>query len=213
MVVASPSDADRRRVAERLGRSPRGRFDIAVRDAQGMPLVLINHPVLREAVSLEPDGPNEQAATIVPFPTLYWLCCPRLSAALSELERRGVITEAEQALRDDRAMREAMLSDHQRYITQRWSLLSAKDIAELQANGMLDALQKRGIGGMAMPASCEANDPPLAVKCLHMHYAQHLVDGNTIGDWLDRCYGVSASVSASNASRGPAPEASSQAST
>lgn len=74
------SDDDVRRVAELLGRSPRGRFEVAVRDGRGRPVVIRNHPLLD-------DG--------TPMPTRYWLCDPDLNRRIGRLEAAGGVRRAE----------------------------------------------------------------------------------------------------------------------
>lgn len=38
------------------------------------------------------------SALFQPFPTMYWLSCPSLKAAVSQLENQGIISEWEQRL-------------------------------------------------------------------------------------------------------------------
>ena len=59
------NDADLEIVKEQLGRAPRGVLDIAYRTPDGQPAVVKTAPKL-------PDG--------TPFPTLYYLTDPRLTA-------------------------------------------------------------------------------------------------------------------------------------
>ncbi|MEE4204436.1 MAG: DUF501 domain-containing protein, partial [Halieaceae bacterium] len=63
------------RVAELLGRTPRGLRDVAVFDATGQPSVI--------RVASVVDGK--------PFPTLFWLVDPALNLAIDRLEAAGVI--------------------------------------------------------------------------------------------------------------------------
>ena len=65
------TDADLDVVREQLGRTPRGVVDIAYRTPDGAPAVIKTAPKL-------PDG--------TPFPTLYYLTDPRLTAEASRLE-------------------------------------------------------------------------------------------------------------------------------
>ncbi|MEC9203665.1 MAG: DUF501 domain-containing protein, partial [Actinomycetota bacterium] len=53
-----PSDDERALVEGLLGRPPLGAFEVAVRDPDGQPVVIVNHPLLD-------DGR--------PMPTRYWL--------------------------------------------------------------------------------------------------------------------------------------------
>lgn len=70
-------------LTERLGRAPDGDFDVAVRGADGAPVVIRNAPFLR-------DG--------TPMPTRYWLVDPALRAAVSRLESTGGVRAAEAAV-------------------------------------------------------------------------------------------------------------------
>jgi hypothetical protein len=71
---------DRARVAQLLGREPRGAFDVAVRDPRGDPVVVRNEPFLA-------DG--------TPMPTLYYLVSEELVKAVSRLEAGGGVRRAE----------------------------------------------------------------------------------------------------------------------
>lgn len=71
---------DRDRVEQLLGRPPRGAFDVAVRDADGEPVVIRNAPFLD-------DG--------TPMPTRYYLVAPDLVRSVSRLEASGGVREAE----------------------------------------------------------------------------------------------------------------------
>ena len=94
-----PIALDRQRVAELLGRDPRGAFQVVVRDAQGWPVVIRNAPLLD-------DG--------TPMPTRYWLVGRKAVVAVSRLEAAGGVAAAEAAV-DAVALREA----HHRYAAER----------------------------------------------------------------------------------------------
>ena len=66
-----------------LGRTPRGAFDIVVRDDAGAPVVIRNAPLLD-------DG--------TPMPTRYWLVDPEVVTAVSRLESSGGVRAAEAAV-------------------------------------------------------------------------------------------------------------------
>ena len=70
--------ADAAAVAAQLGRPPRGLRAVAHRCPCGLPDVVETAPRL-------PDG--------TPFPTLYYLTCPRATAAVSRLEAAGMMRE------------------------------------------------------------------------------------------------------------------------
>lgn len=77
-MTAGPADVER--VAELIGRPPKGDFDVVVRTADGDPAVLRNSPLLD-------DG--------TPMPTRYWLAHPGLRAAIGTLESEGGVRRAE----------------------------------------------------------------------------------------------------------------------
>lgn len=86
MPVEPYSDADASVVEQQLGRQPRGVAGVAWQCPCGKPGVLATEPRL-------PDG--------TPFPTTYYLTCPRAVAAVSTLEADGVMAEMSQRLVDD----------------------------------------------------------------------------------------------------------------
>ena len=73
-----------------LGRPPRALRAVAHRCPCGLPDVVETAPRLD-------DG--------TPFPTLYYLTCPRASAAVSRLESGGVMREMQQRLATDPDLR------------------------------------------------------------------------------------------------------------
>lgn len=85
-----PSAADVAALAELLGRSPRGRFDIVTRAAAGVPQVIRNAPLLD-------DG--------TPMPTRYWLVDRDLVRRISRVEADGGVREAEAAVDPERLRR------------------------------------------------------------------------------------------------------------
>jgi hypothetical protein len=90
---------DRTRVAELLGRPPRGQFEVVVRDDGGDPLVILDAPLLD-------DG--------TPMPTRYWLVDPTLRLAIDRLESDGGVGQAEAAV--DPAQ---LVAAHARYAAER----------------------------------------------------------------------------------------------
>ena len=72
--AADPVDV--RAVTWQLGRAPRGLLAVAHRCPCGLPDVVETAPRL-------PDG--------TPFPTLYYLTCPRAASAVGRLEASGVM--------------------------------------------------------------------------------------------------------------------------
>ena len=74
---------DRAAVTDLLGRSPRGRFEVVVRDREGVPVVIRNAPLLD-------DG--------TPMPTRYWLVGAHAREEVSRLEAAGGVRRAEAAV-------------------------------------------------------------------------------------------------------------------
>lgn len=156
--------ADRLALRRQLGREPRGVVRVERRCPAGHPLVIKVYPLVRRGEAFEP------------FPTLFWLTCPRVVEQVSRLEHRGWIARLEARLRRDLALRNALREDHRRYRQERWETLTPEDRARLEARGWAQALRERGIGGIADWDH---------LKCLHLHYAHHLARGNAIGRWLE----------------------------
>ena len=100
--MASPPDAhpdERARIAELLGREPRGRYEVVVRDTTGDPVVLRNAPFLD-------DG--------TPMPTRYWLIAPNENRRIGQLEAEGGVDTAEAAIPADE-----LAAAHDRYAAER----------------------------------------------------------------------------------------------
>ncbi len=161
---------DRVVIEKQLGRTPRGSFGVAVRCPWGYPAVIRVAPLL---------GAGE---TIEPFPTLFWLTCPILIEQLSRLEEQGLIARLEAELSRDPQLQAQYQNDHQRYTQERATLLSDADRRVLSRLGWLNALQGRGIAGIA---------DQRRVKCLHAQYGFHLARGGTIGRWLEERFQLS----------------------
>jgi hypothetical protein len=90
-------------VRELIGRTPRGSFEVVVRDDAGMPVVLRNSPFLD-------DGE--------PMPTRYWLVGRQESLEISRLESRGGVRRAEEEIDP------ALIADaHRRYAIERDALV------------------------------------------------------------------------------------------
>ncbi len=92
-------DADRRAVAALLGREPEGEFCVVVRHPDGRPVVIRNHPLLR-------DG--------TPMPTRWWLVDAELRRVVSGIEAGGGVREAAAAVDPDELARA-----HARYAAER----------------------------------------------------------------------------------------------
>ena len=90
-------------IAVQLGRPPRGLLAVAHRCPCGLPDVAQTAPRL-------PDGS--------PFPTLYYLTCPRAAAAVSKLEAAGIMRDMTARLADDE-LRHRYQSAHRDYLARR----------------------------------------------------------------------------------------------
>jgi hypothetical protein len=133
--------ADAAVVAVQLGRPPRGRFGVAHRCPCGLPDVVRTAPRL-------PDG--------TPFPTLYYLTCPRATAAISGLEAAGLMREMTARLAGDSRLRDAYASAHRDYLTRRDAAAAAAGVEPLP------------------PGTQSAGGMPDRVKCLHALAAHEL---------------------------------------
>ncbi|SHT84051.1 septum formation initiator subfamily protein [Mycobacteroides abscessus subsp. abscessus] len=137
--------ADLEAVAAQLGREPRGVLEIAYRCPNGEPGVVKTAPRL-------PDG--------TPFPTLYYLTHPALTAAASRLESSGLMKDMTERLQASEELAAAYRRAHESFLAER------------------DAIESLGTtfsgGGM-----------PDRVKCLHVVMAHSLAKGpglNPFGD-------------------------------
>ena len=107
---------DRERVAELLGREPRGAFDVVVRDVTGDPVVLRNAPFLD-------DG--------TPMPTRYYLVGDELVKAVSRVESSGAVDEVEAELDD------AVIADiHRRYAAERDAAIDDDHVGPRPSGGV-----------------------------------------------------------------------------
>src|SRR6201990_1979104 len=96
--------ADLDAVARQLGREPRGVLEIAYRCPNGEPGVVKTAPRL-------PDG--------TPFPTLYYLTHPTLTAAARRLESSGLMRELTERLQRDHDLAVAYRRAHESYLADR----------------------------------------------------------------------------------------------
>ena len=149
---ASISTADRTAVAAQLGRPPRAIRAVAHRCPCGNPDVIETSPRL-------PDG--------TPFPTLYYLTCPRAAAAIGTLESSGLMREMTDRLASDPDLAARYRAAHAAYLARREQIGHVEEIDGISAGGM-----------------------PNRVKCLHVLVAHSLAAGrgvNPLGDEaLDR---------------------------
>ncbi len=141
------ADVDLRAVEAQLGRPPRGVVAVVHRCPCGNPDVVTTSPRLS-------DG--------TPFPTLYYLTCPRASSEVGTLEAAGVMKLMSDRLREDADLAAAYRRAHESYLTERSRYGAVPEIVNVSAGGMPDR-----------------------VKCLHVLVAQALASGegvNPLGD-------------------------------
>ena len=169
MVLVPPRPADITIITGQLGRRPHGALAVPYRCPAGHPGVLLTYP------------PRRRAEFMAPFPSHLWLTCPRLSAQLSELERIGAIERLHRILMGSRELQGRFAEDHRRCITHRWSLLTEQDRHAVRRANMAHVFHRRGIGGVRRWMS---------IKCLHLHFAQHLTLGDTVGRLLAEIYAI-----------------------
>jgi hypothetical protein len=146
--VAQPvDDDDLAAVGAQLGRPPRGTRAVGHRCPCGLPDVVVTEPRL-------PDG--------TPFPTTYYLTCPRATSQIGTLEGSGLMREMEERLRAEPELAAAYGAAHEAYLADRRELGEVPEIDGVSAGGMPDR-----------------------VKCLHVLAAHALAAGrgvNPLGD-------------------------------
>ncbi len=103
-------------VAELLGRTPAGEFEVVVRSEDGTPAVIANAPFLF-------DG--------TPMPTRFWLVDPVLREAVSRLESSGGVGLAESAVAPDR-----IAGAHERYAVDRDALIPVDHVGPRPSGGV-----------------------------------------------------------------------------
>jgi hypothetical protein len=139
------TDDERRVIARQLGREPRALVGVAHRCPCGQPDVVETAPRLD-------DG--------TPFPTMYYLTCPRATAAASRLESAGLMREWQADLAVDPDLAQRYRAAHESY-------LAARDERDV------------------LPTRMTAGGMPDRVKCLHALAGHALAVGrgvNPIGD-------------------------------
>lgn len=141
------SETDAAAVEEQLQRPARGVAGVAWRCPCGKPAVIATEPRL-------PDG--------TPFPTTYYLTCPRATGAVSTLEASGMMAEMTERLGEDPELAAAYRGAHEAYLADRAALGEVPEIEGISAGGM-----------------------PTRVKCLHVLVGHSLAAGpgvNPLGD-------------------------------
>ncbi|WP_426241876.1 DUF501 domain-containing protein [Nocardioides sp. LHG3406-4] len=139
--------ADEAAIEAQLGRAPRAVHAVGHRCPCGLPDVVTTEPRL-------PDG--------TPFPTTYYLTCPRAASLIGTLEGGGTMKQMQARLGEDADLAAAYRGAHERYLAARAELGDVPEIDGISAGGMPDR-----------------------VKCLHVLAGQALAQGrgvNPLGD-------------------------------
>ncbi len=134
-------------VAAQLGRAPRGVAAVAHRCGCGLPAVVATRPRL-------PDG--------TPFPTTFYLTCPRAASLVGALESSGLMREMTERLAADEELAAGHRAAHEDYLARRAVLGEVPELAGTSAGGLPDR-----------------------VKCLHALLGHALAAGpgvNPLGD-------------------------------
>jgi hypothetical protein len=134
-------------VEAQLGRPPRSVHAIAHRCPCGHPDVVATEPRLE-------DG--------TPFPTTFYLTCPRAASSIGTLEGTGTMKEMASRLADAEELAAGYRRAHEAYLAARAEIGEVPEIAGVSAGGMPDR-----------------------VKCLHVLAGQSLAQGpgvNPLGD-------------------------------
>lgn len=146
--MVDPLDLDA--VERQLGRPPRGVLAVAYRCPNGEPAVVRTAPRLA-------DG--------TPFPTLYYLTHPVLTAAASRLESSGLMRDMTDRLTSDPGLAAAYRRAHEAYLAER------------------DAIEPLG-------TSFSGGGMPDRVKCLHVLMAHALAKGRGVNPFGDEALAI-----------------------
>jgi hypothetical protein len=112
------------------------------------------NPDVVESAPRLPDG--------TPFPTLYYLTCPRAASAIGRLEASGLMRAMTERLKSDPALADGYRRAHETYLARREAIEHVDEIDGITAGGM-----------------------PNRVKCLHVLVGHSLAAGrgvNPLGD-------------------------------
>ena len=144
---AGIAEGDVAAVAAQLGRPPRSIHAVAHRCPCGNPDVVATEPRLD-------DG--------TPFPTTFYLTCPRAASMIGTLEASGLMREMTDRLGQDEELAASYRRAHEAYLAARAAIGEVPEIEGVSAGGMPDR-----------------------VKCLHVLAGQSLAQGrgvNPLGD-------------------------------
>ncbi len=138
---------DQAAVHAQLGRPARSVHDVGHRCPCGLPDVVSTQPRLDNGT---------------PFPTTFYLTCPRAASRIGTLEASGLMKQMQDRLNDEPELAQAYAAAHHAYLAAREAIGSVAEIDGISAGGMPDR-----------------------VKCLHVLAGQALAQGrgvNPLGD-------------------------------
>ncbi len=151
-MTQAPTETDLATVHAQLGRPPRDIVAVAHRCPCGNPDVVATSPQLA-------DG--------TPFPTFYYLTCPRAASAIGTLEASGLMAEMTARLATDDELAASYREAHVAYLRARREHGEPPEIAGVSAGGM-----------------------PNRVKCLHVLVAHCLAAGPGVNPLGDEAFGL-----------------------
>ena len=177
-----PSKDDINSIRRQLGYVPPNLIKVSARRENGQPLALQTYPLNGGAAARRQE--NSKKKKIIPFPTLYWFCCPDVGRAIADLERTGHVNILQQKLESNPNYIERWYQNHDTYAEQRWMSLTDEHKAMLSSSTsnsddvltpqtcerMRQMLQESGIAGIYYNRK-ETNVP--SIKCLHANYAHY----------------------------------------
>ena len=146
-MIEPASSGDIAAIRSQLGRPPRDTVGVAHRCPCGNPDVVATAPRLS-------DG--------TPFPTFYYLTCPRAASEIGTLEAGGLMRDMTERLTEDEGLATRYRDAHDAYLSDRRAQGDVEEIDGISAGGMPDR-----------------------VKCLHVLVAHALAAGpgvNPFGD-------------------------------
>jgi hypothetical protein len=143
---------DEQAIAAQLGRPPRAIHGVGHRCPCGNPDVVATEPRLE-------DG--------TPFPTTFYLTCPRAASMIGTLEASGLMREMTERLAEDEQLAAGYLRAHEAYLAARAEIARSTGQSVPEIDGV-------SAGGM-----------PARVKCLHVLAGQSLAQGRGVNPFGD----------------------------
>ena len=150
----TPTEQDIRVLSAQLGRKVRDVIEIPARCVCGNPLVAATAPRLSNGT---------------PFPTVFYLAHPVITAAASRLEAGGLMYEMTDSLAEDADLAAQYAAAHENYLAERERIRLISGTEEVPEIDGISA------GGM-----------PTRVKCLHAVIGHNLSVGRGVNPMGDR---------------------------